>query len=93
MNSCYLCHLITILCFLVCSQTQLHFLFHLFHLFWRANQLNSENGRRFSCFVFRVSRFASKVGHLWYLMSLSQWFGEVSVCPSGPQTKQPAEGR
>jgi hypothetical protein len=26
----------------------------------------------------------SKVGHLWYLMSLSQWFGKVSVCPSGP---------
>jgi hypothetical protein len=51
MNSCYLCHLITFLCFLVCSQTQLHFLFHLFHLFWRAKQFESENRRRFVSLV------------------------------------------
>ncbi len=76
MNSCYLCHLITFLCFLVCSQTQLHFCFILFHLFWRVNQM-TENRRR----------FASKVGHLWYFMTLSHcmWEFVVERCPSGPQ--------
>jgi hypothetical protein len=38
MNSCYLCHLITFLCFLVCSQTQLHFFVSFVHLFWRVNE-------------------------------------------------------
>ena len=67
MKQLFLCHLITFLCFLVCSQTQLHFLlFHLFHLNWRANQLKSENRRRFT-FTFYVLRFTfvSLVGHFW----------------------------
>ena len=65
---------IYILMFLVCSQTHLHSLY-LFLLFWRANQLNSKNRRRFVPYL----------GHFGYLMRLSRWFGLVSVyCPSCP---------
>ena len=72
MKQLFLCHLITFLCFLVCSQTQLHFCF-ICRLFWRANQMSKSR------------RFVSCLGHFRYLMSLSQWFGEVSVfCPSCP---------
>ena len=60
MNSCFVSF--TFLCFksdmfLSDSSASLY----LFHLFWRANQLKTENRRR----------FASKVGHLWYFMGLS----------------------
>ena len=88
MKQLFLCHLITSLCYKSDLSVRLSciFLFHLFHLFWRANQLNSENRRR----------FASKVGHFRYFMGLSCkvecFHGERR--PSG-LTKQPAvkEGR
>ena len=38
----------------------------------------------------------SQLGLFWYLMSISRWFGEVSVyCPTGPTTNEAArcEGR
>ena len=63
MNSCYLCNhsLHSYVITLIFLSDSAAFLFHLFHLFWRANQLNSKNRRR----------FVSKVGHLWYFMGLS----------------------
>jgi hypothetical protein len=70
MNSCYLCHLQFCVISLL-SQTHSASLY--LHLFWRANQMSKSR------------RFVSCLGHFRYLMSLSQWFGEVSVfCPSCP---------
>ncbi len=46
--------------FLVCFSNSSASLY-LFLLFWRANQLNSKNRRR----------FVSLVGHLWYFMGVS----------------------
>ena len=60
---------IYILMFLVCSQTHLHSLY-LFLLFWRANQLKSENRRRFTFYVLRFT-FVSLVGHKRYFMGVS----------------------
>ncbi len=77
MSSCYLCHLLHSYVFSLFSDSSAS-LYYLIRLIWRVYQM-SENRRR----------FASKVGHLWYLMSLSQWFGEVSVCPSGPTVDCP----
>ena len=63
MNSC-LCQFY-ILVLLVCFLRLILHLCLVVHLYWRANQLKSENRRRFvfrvSCFVFCVSRFAFRV--------------------------------
>ena len=53
MKQLFLCHLIAFLCFLVCSQTQLHFFCFICHLFWD-NQM-SENRRRFTFYVLRFT--------------------------------------
>jgi hypothetical protein len=59
MKQLFLCHLITFLCFLVCSQTQLHLCF-ICHLFWD-NQMSENRRRLFERsvlrFTFYVLRF------------------------------------
>ena len=65
MKQLFLCHLITFLCFLVYSQTQLHFFCFICHLFWD-NQM-SENRRRF------VSRTFSVVNGSFPLFWILPW--------------------
>ena len=84
MKSCYLCHLHSYVFSLFSDSAA--FLFHLFHLFWRANQLNSKTCRRDDTIV----------GDKRYLMSISQWFGLPLYClkrPDERQSRQPAEKR
>ncbi len=51
MNSCYLCHLHSYV-FSLFSDSSASL--YLFHLFWRANQLNTKNRRRFVSRTFAV---------------------------------------
>ncbi len=70
MNNC-LGHLHS--CVLVCF-LRLICIF-VFHLFWRVNQMTENRGRD-----------QTLVGLFWYFMSISRWFGYVSVlnCPFCP---------